>query len=393
MSRSIRSFTHAAATALLLAALGGCTDVTSPVTPVLDDVPGLDVVASPGFDVDPFLVYNQNAYLGGDTGPLFTIDLSNIPLLLATTNTFWDQVTQSYVPERMAAIADQIAAHQPDVVSLEEVFQMAVVDATTGQVVDGADLLASLLGEIQARGLPYALAVENKLTSVTLPMTVDFTTFRITKALVVTDRIAVLRRTDVDVTNVTDGTYAANIPLTPDITVERGWIRVDLNRNGVPYHVIATHLETQGAVPIQTAQAAELVNSVAAGLDGVTILSGDFNSDAAGGPGDPQWTPTYESLLDAGFTDTWVQAGGPAHDPGFTCCHATDLRDPYPGTLDQRIDFVLVRDARNTSQSGQVSGATSFDILGTRPADRTSTHGLWYSDHAGVLAGLRLPKR
>jgi endonuclease/exonuclease/phosphatase family metal-dependent hydrolase len=224
-------------------------------------------------------------------------------------------------------------------------------------------------------------------------MEIDFTTGQIKKVVVVTDRIAVLRRTDVDVTNVTDGTYAAVIPLTPDITVRRGWIRVDLERNGVPYHVIATHLETQGAVPIQTAQAAELANSVASGLDGVTILAGDFNSDAAGGPGDPQWTPTYQSLLDAGFTDAWVQAGGAAHDPGFTCCHDTDLRDAYPGTFDQRIDFVLVKDARNTSHSGKVSGAMSFDILGTRRADQTSTHGLWYSDHAGVLAGLRLPKR
>ncbi len=393
MSRHIPPFARAAAITLLLAVLGGCNDVTRPVTPVLDDAPGMDVVGSPRFDVGPFLVYSQNAYLGGDTGPLFTIDLSDIPLLLATTNTFWAQVTDSYVPERMAAIADQIAAHRSHVVSLEEVFQMAVVDATTAQVLDGADLLASLLAAIQARGLPYELAMENKLTSVTLPVDIDFTTGQIKKVVVVTDRIAVLRRTDVKVTNVTEGTYAATIPLTADITVRRGWTRLDVDRNGVPYHVIATHLETQGAVAVQTAQAAELANSVAAGLDGVTILAGDFNSDAAGGPGDPQWTPTYQSLLNAGFTDTWVQAGGPAHDRGLTCCHDVDLRDPYPAELDQRIDFVLVKDARNRSRSGKVSGSMSFDILGTRLADRTSTHGLWYSDHAGVLAGLRLPMR
>ena len=393
MSRHMTPFPRATAGALLLAALGGCTDVTSPVTPTLSDAPGMDVIETSPFDTDPFLVYNQNAYLGGDTGPLFTIDLSNIPLLLATTNTFWGQVTESYVPERMAAIADQIARHRPHIVSLEEVFQMAVVDATNGQVLDGADLLASLLGEIQARALPYELAMENKLTSVTLPMTVDFTTGQITKVLVVTDRIAVLRRTDVDVTGVTDGTYAATIPLTPDITVRRGWIRVDVDRNGVPYHVIGTHLETQGAVPIQTAQAAELANSVAAGLDGVTILAGDFNSDASGNPTDPQWTPTYQSLLNAGFTDAWAQAGGSAHDPGLTCCHDGDLRDPPPASFDQRIDFVLVKDSRNKSRSGKVSGAMSFQILGTRRADRTSPHHLWDSDHAGVLAGLRLPKR
>lgn len=379
--------------ALLLAGLAACTDFTDPTSPGLNETSGMNTLGDLKLDADPFLVYSQNAYLGGDTGPLFTIDLSNIPLLLATTNTFWAQVAESYAPERMARIADQIDAQRPHVVGLEEVFQMAVVDATNGQVVDGADLLASLLGEIQARGLPYELARENKLTSVTLPMEIDFTTGQIKKVVVVTDRIALLRRTDVPAVSITDGTYAATIPLTPDITVTRGWIRMDTDRNGVPYHVIATHLETQGARPVQAAQAAELANSVAAGLDGVTILAGDFNSDATGDANDPQWTPTYQSMIDAGFTDTWLQAGGSSTEEGLTCCHDVDLREAYPGTFDQRIDFVLAKDSRNKSQSGKLNGAVSFQILGTADADRTATHGLWMSDHAGVLAGLRLPKK
>lgn len=272
---------------------------------------------------------------------------------------------------------------------------MAVVDATTGQPVDGADLLASILGEIQARGLPYELVQENYLTSVTLPMEIDFTTPtpQIKKVAVITDRIALLRRTDVEVTASTTGTYAARIPLTPDITVVRGWIRADIERNGVPYHVFATHLETQGATPIQEAQAAELANTVSSGLDGVTILAGDFNSDASSGPGDPQWTHSYQTLLDAGFTDTWVQAGGPAHDQGLTCCHDKDLLDQGTAAFNQRIDFIFVKDARSQAQSGMVPGAISFDIIGTSDSDRTATHGLWYSDHAGVVAGLRLPKK
>jgi endonuclease/exonuclease/phosphatase family metal-dependent hydrolase len=382
----------AAVAALLLAGLGGCTDRTQPVVATPDQVTALDARAAPALDVDAFTVYDQNAYLGGDTGPLFTIDLSNIALLLATTNTFWGQVKDSRVPERMAALVDQIAEHRPDLVGLEEVFQMAVVDATTGQVIDGADLLASIVGEIQARGLPYELVRAKLNTSVTLPMAVDFGTGTITKALVVTDRIAVLRRTDVDVMGSTDGTYAAHIPLTPDITVTRGWIRVDTERKGVPYHLFVTHLETQSAAPVQAQQTAELLNSITYGLDGVTVITGDLNSNAAGGPGDPAWTPTYQTIVDAGFTDAWLQSGQPRHDQGLTCCHADDLRDPWPGTFYQRIDFVLVRDARNRSNSGKVSGSMSFDILGAGPSDQTP-NGLWLSDHAGVLAGLRLPSR
>ncbi|MCG6989167.1 MAG: endonuclease/exonuclease/phosphatase family protein [Gemmatimonadetes bacterium] len=382
----------AAVAALLLAGLAGCTDRTQPLTPTPDQVTAADARSAFGLEKEAFTVYQQNAYLGGNTDPLFSIDLSDIPLLLATTNTFWGQVKDSHVPERMAALVDQIADRRPDFVTLEEVFQMAVVDATTGQVLDGADLLASIMGEIQRRGLPYVLVQAKPNTSVTLPMAVDFTTGTVTKVLMATDRIAVLRRTDMDVTAVTEGTYAADIPLAPGVTVTRGWIRVDTDRKGVPYHLVATHLETQTTRQVQALQTAELLNSVTAGLDGVTIIAGDLNSNAAGGPGDPSWTPTYQTLLDGGFTDAWVQAGGNPHDEGLTCCHADDLRDPWPAQFYQRIDFVLVRDVQNRSMSGKVSGSMRVEVLDTRQSDRTP-EGQWLSDHAGVLAGLMLPKR
>src|SRR5262245_1301342 len=54
--------------------------------------------------VPPFEVYTQNVYLGGDTGPLFRLDLTNIPAVLAATNAFWTQVQATAAPERMAAI-------------------------------------------------------------------------------------------------------------------------------------------------------------------------------------------------------------------------------------------------------------------------------------------------
>ncbi len=391
---SDRTFLRAGAalTALLLAGLGGCSDKTQPVAPAPDELTVLDARTAPALGVEPFTVYNQNVYEGGETAPLFSIDLSNIPLLLTTTNTFWGQVKDSRIPERMAAVVSEIADHRPELVGLEELFQMAVVDATTGHVLDGEDPLASIMGDIAARGLPYEVVRVDTLTSVTLPMAIDFTTFQIQKVLMVTDRLAVLRRTDVAVTGSTAGVYAAHIQLTPDITVKRGWVRVDADHRGVPYHLVVTHLEGQSAAPVQALQTAELLSSVVSGLDGVTIITGDFNSDASGGPGDPAWTPTYQTLLDGGFTDAWLQSGQPRHDQGLTCCHAVDLRDPWPGTFDQRLDLVMVRDARNRSNSGKVSGSMSFDILGTGPSDQTP-HGLWISDHAGVLAGLRLPTR
>ena len=75
-----------------------------------------------------------------------------------------------------------------------------------------------------------------------------------------------------------------------------------------------------------------------------------------------------------GFADGWPGADG------LTCCHAVDLHNPNP-TLTKRIDLVLTRGALET---------VSAEVLGDAAADRTPS-GLWPSDHAGVVATLRLP--
>jgi endonuclease/exonuclease/phosphatase family metal-dependent hydrolase len=144
-------------------------------------------------------------------------------------------------------------------------------------------------------------------------------------------------------------------------------------------------LETQLLAPVQAGQTAELIHSVTAGLDGVTILAGDLNSDAAN-PGAPSWTPTYNTLIAAGFTDIWTRGHG--RDSGYTCCQAPDLRNAA-SLMDQRIDFVLARDSRS---GGDVHGALRMEIVGEEQADRTDASGLWRSDHAGLIAWLKLPK-
>ena len=151
--------------------------------------------------------------------------------------------------------------------------------------------------------------------------------------------------------------------------------------DGVPYHFVTTHLETQRLAPVQAGQAAELINSVAAGLDGVTIVAGDLNSDAAH-PGAPSWTPTYDAMIGAGFTDLWTRGQG--SDDGYTCCQESDLRN-VQSALDERIDFVMARDQ---SPENGLQGATHIQLVGVEQIDRTSG-GLWRADHAGLVAGLK----
>jgi hypothetical protein len=129
---------------------------------------------------------------------------------------------------------------------------------------------------------------------------------------------------------------------------------------------------------------------VADGLEGVVVIAGDLNSDAAGAPGEPDWTPTYGDLVDAGFADTWLTAGRFRRGRGYTCCQDPELRNPI-SVLDRRIDFVLIRgDGLKTRENG-LPGWVSTELVGHRSWNRTPS-GLWPSDHAGLVTELKIPR-
>ena len=105
------------------------------------------------------------------------------------------------------------------------------------------------------------------------------------------------------------------------------------------------------------------------------VFAGDFNT-VAGDPAHPTF-PTYQLFIDAGFIDAWKQKYPTL--PGFTCCQASNLLNPI-SALSLRIDLVLTR--------GAVS-VQDIKVVGDRAIDRTSS-GLWPSDHAGLVATLRI---
>ncbi len=334
-----------------------------------------------------FAVYTQNVYLGGDTGPIFTIDFSNIPALITATSLFWAEVQASDVPERVTAVVDELDARRPHLVGLQEVFQFVDVELATGTptVVTVIDLLASIEAEIAARALPYEVIAVQENTSTGTALGLPLSATRI---LQFTDRVVALRRTDVVVSESDRGTYAATFPLGP-LTLERGWIRLTTERDGVPYHFVTTHLEIQALASVQAAQAAELIDVVLAGLEGVTIVAGDLNSDPEN-PGTPSWTPTYDEMITAGFTDAWERTGHSSRDSGFTCCQDPNLRNG-PSLLDQRVDFVLVRRSDHPLKGRKIGGSMKVETVGEEQEDRTPTNGLWPANHAGLVAVLKLP--
>ena len=109
---------------------------------------------------------------------------------------------------------------------------------------------------------------------------------------------------------------------------------------------------------------------------------GDLNSDAEGGPGDPSWTPTYGTLVDAGFQDTWELDHPGVPFDGLTCCQA-DLVNNDVSTLYQRIDFILIRARDHQGSSNRLPGSIHVEIVGEEQADRTEASGFWPADHAG----------
>ncbi|MGZ5400948.1 MAG: endonuclease/exonuclease/phosphatase family protein, partial [Nocardioides sp.] len=101
----------------------------------------------------------------------------------------------------------------------------------------------------------------------------------------------------------------------------------------------------------------------------------DFNSAADGST-----TDSYDFLTGwCRFRDAWAVN---RKDPGDTSGQNQTLTNPV-SLLDQRIDFVLLRGAVRTVEA-HVVGDEPFrpQTLPPRP--------IWPSDHAGVVATLRL---
>jgi hypothetical protein len=105
MNRSILSRSSIGC-GLALLIVAACTDSPSPAN--LDGhAPAYSVWDSQA-DGKHLRVLTWNAYLGGDTGPLFTLDFNDPIAVLSAVNNFWADVQASDIATRAAAIVDEI---------------------------------------------------------------------------------------------------------------------------------------------------------------------------------------------------------------------------------------------------------------------------------------------
>lgn len=283
-------------------------------------------------------------------------------------------------PPRAGAIADEVAATEPDVVCLQEAAKVRTQrpsdfrsnptpNATSLEV----DFLSVLASKLEDRGLAYEVAASTVTTDVEVPADVDGDTIDVR----LTDRDAVLVHADHGVGPVDAGTYdAVYSPDTalPRAAIERGYVVVDVTVGDAVVTVADTHLEAADRTT-RRKQAEQLLARLP--TDRPVVLAGDLNS----GPGGSR--EVYD-LLRESFTDAHAAAGSGSAP---TCCQDADLRNES-SSLSSRVDVVMAR-----------GGATPASVrrVGHEPADRVEATvdgqpvRLWPSDHAGVVAGVEVP--
>jgi endonuclease/exonuclease/phosphatase family metal-dependent hydrolase len=328
-------------------------------------------------------VMTRNMYLGGDLEPLLTVaSPAEIPFVAAA---IWAEIQASEFELRAGAMADEIARTGPDLVGLQEValYRTRGPISTPPATTVAYDFLELLMDALAERGQDYRVVSLVTNSDVEMPVWRNVPPDGLPPISWVrfTDRDVIIARGDVATSNPMANVFAARLTLPlggaggPVISQLRGWTSIDATVGGRTFRFVNTHLEVQSIEPIQTAQAAELLAITAASPLPV-VMVGDFNSAADGSQ-----TPAYGMFVAAGFRDVWSRGG----DPGYTCCQDKTLRNKH-SELDQRLDIIFIRgfDTARFTADGQPR------IVGHTVGERMRI-GLWPSDHAGVVAKLRLP--
>lgn len=329
-------------------------------------------------------VMTQNLYLGSSLAP--ALGASDPAAFVGAVAQIYATVQFTNFPVRAEAIADQIQATDPDLIGLQEVTKW-----TTGGLnpPPGYDFLAILQSELVDRGLDYSVAaVANNANIGPAPLALPGCVQPgpiITCTVQLEDRDVILVNDDtpgLTWSNPKSGHYTAqqviNSPVGP-LSFDRGWASIDARLKRQPFRFVNTHLETEDFPAIQEAQTAEFL--AGPGKGGTIIATGDFNSASDGST-----TTSYAQLTSPGkFRDAWDE-NELGH--GSTCCQESNTPPFAPGaltnqvsTLRTRIDLILSRGAaRSDGDEAELVGDTPFQ--GAPP--------FWSSDHAGVVAEVRL---
>lgn len=307
-------------------------------------------------------VATYNLYLGADLTLVFDDGPTSSPVTgLAEV---MRQLGSAPFERRARLVAQVLAAESPDLVGLQEVCTWRVDDQVA------TDFEELLLGALDALGEPYEVVARQATFTGEAVLPPDIGRGRVQ----LEGHDVLLRRVagPVEILDTRVGTFGEAMTLAVlgghQQTVTRGWCAV-VGRlgDGPEFGFFTTHTEAYDTIS-RNRQRDELLAAVEKVAPHPTpvALVGDFNA-----------TPGNVGLP-AEFVDAWVAAGRDPDSPeALTSGQAPDLRNAE-SALDTRIDFVFVRDME----------VSDCRVVGATQEDRG--HGMWPSDHACVVADVRV---
>jgi endonuclease/exonuclease/phosphatase family metal-dependent hydrolase len=324
-------------------------------------------------------VMTRNLYFGSTADAV--TGATSFPALVAAAAQVYNEIAATKPAERAAAVAREISRNNVDLAGFQEAglirkgpLQLPPNPATflpATTVV--SDQLQLILDELDRLGERYKVVAIVPGFDAQLPTTLGHDA-RLTTRIAIIARAG--RSSELKLSNVQVQGYLNNSALStvggplPDT---RGWASVDVETGGRKFRFATTHLDTTNPA-IQIKQAHEMIGGAGA-TDLPIVFVGDFNAAANSGM-DPTF-PTYQKFINAGFAEAWPARRAP--DPGLTCCQASNLLNPA-SQLSTRVDLVLTK--------GNIQ-VVDIKRVGENPGDRTAS-GLWPSDHAGVIATLKI---
>jgi endonuclease/exonuclease/phosphatase family metal-dependent hydrolase len=351
-------------------------------------------------------IMTRNIYLGGNINrPIrAALDRTGREGLIAlghANHQLREVVTRTDFATRSKLLAAEIAATRPDLIGLQEValwrhgpMQLDQLGRPNASQI-GYDFLAILLADLTNRGATYEIARIQHESDVEAPA---FTgnpyagTAGSPQDVRLTDRDVILVRSGsgLRIEGTGGGQYRQRFEVQlggRTFPFVRGYTWVDVAVGSARLRFVNTHLESQSS-QLARAQAEELMNGPAGDTTVPTVIACDCNSNPASiaaRTGLPLGSgAAYRLITDGhGFSDLWLQQPD-RDDPGNTAWLDELVNDDAPD-FERRIDLILARSA----SPGHIV-ANRVEVTGDELGDRDPVSKLWPSDHAGVLAELRI---
>lgn len=268
---------------------------------------------------------------------------------------------------RMARIIDQ---QQPHIICLQEVARWRTKDIL-GDERDDIDFLSILLTRLVNRGLNYQVIGTLETIDFEAPGEVngDFRMIRWQERIVILARFSPHLQINTVRHRTYNSAFQIDVPVVGPLRFKRGWIAADITFRGRKARYVCTHLEALD--PIVRRQQAQQVINWLSNTSLPVVVMGDLNALPL--------SNEYNRFMNAGYADAWTMNHGMFSGP--TCCQDSDLQNEQ-STLAARIDFILTR--------GNIT-TTAASRAGHKQIDRTpAPQRLWPSDHAAVIAKIRL---